>query len=105
MCFEHFWISLTIIVIITNQSSSQYQLGNACEHQKNDTIQDDLANTLKCLQNVSYLNASQISFESMLADSMKNFLPLSIENKNCIRDGYHYMTGLQNQSRWAIQSK
>lgn len=106
MWSENIRISLTIIVVITIQSSAEGQLGNSNEYQENDTIQNSVGNILEFLSNASnIINSPQISFENMLANNMKNFIPYSNENENCKQDGLRYMTGLQDQSSWAIQSK
>lgn len=105
MWSEHLWISFSLIAVIVNRSSTQVQLENTDEYQENDPVQNDLGNMSIYLDYGSVMNSSNILFEDMLANSMKNFLPFSYENENCTRDGLQYVTGLQDQSGWAIRSK
>lgn len=108
MWSENLWILLAIAAI-TNQILAQDQSENTDKYQENKSIENkwpyNLENITKFLINASNMNSSQILFEDMLANSMRNFIPFSYVNKNCIRDGLQYIAGLNNQSRWAIQSK
>lgn len=104
---KHYWISLVVIAVISSQRSAQAQLQNTTKNQGNETVQG--IQTFKT-ENITKLfdissNSPKIIFEFILANSMKNFIPYSHVNKNCVRDGLHYITGLNNQTRWAVQSE
>lgn len=106
---EKFWITLSVIAAISSQNLAQAQFQNTSEHQKNDKLQkiksQDAKNITEFLSYASNMKKSQVLFEIILADSMKNFIPSSSTNKKCVRDGLQYQIGLNNQTRWAIQSK
>jgi len=115
MWLEYIWITLTAIVVITNNSVSHAQSHNASEskitrHLGNYVVQKDHDDTLNTknitpiIDNENTIN-TQTLFGDIIANSMKNFLPFSNANDNCTKDGQHYVNDLNNQTLWAVKSK
>lgn len=94
MWLKYIWITIAVVTAISNNVLSQHR----------DKNEHDTRKIEKVINNSRKIN-SQMVFGDIIADSIRDVELFSNVNKNCSRDGQQFMTSLNNQSRWAIQSK
>lgn len=116
MWLEKIWITIATIVAISINNALQAQFQNSSEpeseHLKVETIkkkQEVINHTDNNTQlNINYggkTNLRNVLFGDIIANSMKQILPYSLVNMNCTRDGQQFFMGLNNHTKWAVQSK
>lgn len=99
MWLKSTWIIIAAIAAISNNVQSQIiQDRNGYEIIK-------IENTTNAINNDRNNNYSAVLYGDIIANCMKHLLPFSNVNKNCSRDVQRFMASLNNQTRWAIQSK